>query len=72
MRIRIQFQILGFDDQKLRKKIYSWNFYIYFFDQKLQFTYPRPPQRTPKPSALKRDHPALQDMKILSFFYFCG
>jgi hypothetical protein len=27
-----------FDDQKL-KKFYSWKFYIYFFDQKLQFTY---------------------------------
>jgi hypothetical protein len=35
---------------------------------------PRPPKRTPKlqekPSALKREHPALQKMKILSFFQF--
>jgi hypothetical protein len=33
-----------------------------------------PPQRTPKlqekPSALKREHPALQNMKILYFFLF--
>jgi hypothetical protein len=37
---------------------------------------PRPPKRTPKlqekPSALKRKHPALQKMKILSFFLFFG
>jgi hypothetical protein len=39
MRIRIQFQIQGFDDQKLNN-IYSWNFF-YFFYQKLQFTYPQ-------------------------------
>jgi hypothetical protein len=39
---------------------------------KLQFTYPRPPQRThklqEKPSGLKREHPAIQNMKILYFF----
>ncbi len=29
----------GFDDLKL-KKIYSWKFNFYFFDQKLQFTSP--------------------------------
>ncbi len=37
---------------------------------------PRPPYRTSKlqkkPSALKRKHPALQNMKFLNFFYFCG
>jgi hypothetical protein len=26
----------------------------------------------PKLSALKREHPALQNMKIMIFFYFCG
>jgi hypothetical protein len=25
-----------------------------------------------KPLALKREHPALQNMKFLHFFYFCG
>jgi hypothetical protein len=25
-----------------------------------------------KPSALKREHPALHNMKFLNFFYFCG
>jgi hypothetical protein len=25
-----------------------------------------------KPSALKREHPVLKNMKILAFFYFCG
>jgi hypothetical protein len=50
----------GFDDQKL-KKFYS-------------LLIPRPPIRTPKlqekPSALKREHPALQNMKFLYFFQF--
>ncbi len=32
----------GLDDLKL-KKIYNWKFNFYFLDQKLQFTYPRPP-----------------------------
>ncbi len=25
-----------------------------------------------KPLALKREHPALENMKFLYFFYFCG
>ncbi len=33
--IRIQ----GFNDQKLKKN-YSRNFFLFFFDQTLQFTYP--------------------------------
>ncbi len=33
--IRIQ----GFNNQKFKKK-YSWKFFLFFFDQKLQFTYP--------------------------------
>jgi hypothetical protein len=36
----------------------------------------RPPLRTSKlqkkPSALKREHPILQNMKFQNFFYFCG
>ncbi len=35
----IPIRIQDFDDQKLIKN-YSWNFFIYLFDQKLQFTYP--------------------------------
>jgi hypothetical protein len=32
LQIRIQFQILGFDDQKLeREKIYSWKFFYFLF-----------------------------------------
>ncbi len=34
--IRIQ----GFNDQKLRKKITAEIYFLFFFDQKLQFTYP--------------------------------
>ncbi len=37
--IQIQIQIQVFDDQKL-EKIYSWKITKYFFDQKMQFTYP--------------------------------
>jgi hypothetical protein len=40
----------------------------------LQFTYPlasiKDSQSTGEASALKREHPALQKMKILSFFQF--
>jgi hypothetical protein len=39
IRVRYQFQIQSLDDQKL-EKIYGWEFFIYFFDQKMQFTYP--------------------------------
>jgi hypothetical protein len=39
IRILIQFQIQGFDDQKM-EKIYSWNFLKYFCDQKWQFYNP--------------------------------
>ncbi len=39
MRIWIQFQIQGFDDQQL-KKMCSWKF-LYIFLSKMQFTYPR-------------------------------
>jgi hypothetical protein len=30
------------------------------------------PKLKEKPSALKKEHPALPNMKILYFFYFCG
>jgi hypothetical protein len=69
----ILIQIQDFYDRKLtkintRKK--------YFFDQKLQFTYLqgsiKDAQSTGKPSALQREHPALQNMKFLNFFYLCG
>jgi hypothetical protein len=73
LRIRIQFQIKGFDDQKLRK-IYNWKFKKNFLYKYCNLLIPRPPQRTPKlqekPSALKREHPALQNMKILYLFQF--
>ncbi len=36
MRIRIQFQTQGFDDQEL-EKIYNLKFFIYSFDQNLQY-----------------------------------
>jgi hypothetical protein len=53
---------------KMEKK-YSWNFSKYFFDQKLQFSWPRPPERMSKlqkkSSALKREHPSLQKMKFI-------
>jgi hypothetical protein len=59
-------QIQGFDDQKL-KKIQLKKFIC--FDKKIcDLLIPRPPQRTIKlqerPSALKREHSALQKMKF--------
>jgi hypothetical protein len=45
----------------------------YIFYQKLQFTYPyasiKDVQVTKKPSALKKEHPALQNIKFHNFFY---
>jgi hypothetical protein len=49
---------------------------IFFWIKNNNLPFPRPPQRISelpkKPSALKREHPALQNIKILIFFYFCG
>jgi hypothetical protein len=49
---------------------------LIFFIKNCCLLIPRPPKRTPKlqekPSALKKEYPALQNMKILYFFYFCG
>jgi hypothetical protein len=47
-------QIHSFDDQN-RKKKNTTEFFSSFFDQKLHFTYVQA-----KPSAFKREHPALQ------------
>ncbi len=58
------------------EKFYTWKFNFYFLDQKLPFRYlslglqKRTPKLQEKPSALKREHPALQNMKILNFFLF--
>jgi hypothetical protein len=57
--IRIQ----GFDDQILKKKKTAEN-YFFFSYQILQFTIPKLQE---KPSALKREHPALQKMKFIKF-----
>ncbi len=58
IRIRIHFRIQDFDDQKLKKKNKAEIFYLFL--NKLQ----------EKPSALKREHPALQKMKCINFFLF--
>ncbi len=63
----------GFDDLKL-KKCTTRNIIFIFLVKNCNLLIPRPPKRTPKlqekPSAHKREHPALQKMKILSFFLF--
>jgi hypothetical protein len=63
----------GFDDLKWKKN-YSWKFNFYFLDQNCNLFIPKPPYRTPKlqekPSALKREHPVLKNIKILDFFLF--
>jgi hypothetical protein len=50
------------------------NFFKYFFDKKCHLPISRPPNRTSKlqkkPSALEREHPALQNMKFLKFVLF--
>jgi hypothetical protein len=66
LRIRIQ----DFDDQKFSAEI----FYFIFLIKNSNFLIPRPPKRPPrqeeKPSTLKREHPALQNMPFLAFFLF--
>jgi hypothetical protein len=58
------------------QKIYSWKFVKnIFYIKKRNLLIPRPPKRTPKllekpSSALKKEHSALQNMKILNFFLF--
>jgi hypothetical protein len=57
---------------KKLKKLYSCNF-LYFFDQKIAIflslrLFKGRPQE--KPSALKREHPALQKIKFFTFFLF--
>jgi hypothetical protein len=58
------------------KKFTVGNLFTYFFDQKLQFNNPyaslKDAQATGETFNLKREHPALQTMKILNFFLFFG
>jgi hypothetical protein len=69
-RIRISGPDPGFDDLKL-KKTFSWKFNFCFLDQNWQFTYPYASIKVKeKPSALKRQHPVLKNMKTLDFFLF--
>jgi hypothetical protein len=53
-------RIQGFDDPKFKEIFFK------YFLIKIAIYFLRPPQRTPKlqkkPSALKREHPALQNM----------
>ncbi len=52
------------------------NFFLSFFDQDWNLLILRTPKRTSKqqekPSALKREHPALQTKKFFNLFLFCG
>jgi hypothetical protein len=52
------------------KKFTAEKFFIIFFGSKTIFLSLGLQQK--KPSALKREHLALQNMKFLNFFYFCG
>ncbi len=65
--IPIWIRIQGFDDPKI-KKIYNWKKNLGIKNYNLPI--PSSPYRTPKPrkkpSAFKREHPALQK------FFFCG
>ncbi len=58
------------EEEKIQLKFFS----LFFFNQKLQFVYPRPPYRTSKlqekTSAPIWEHPALQKRNFLTVFYF--
>ncbi len=82
VRIRIQHFRLNIDPDpdpgfwwpKILKNLKLKTFDIFFLFKNRNLLNPRPPKRTSKlqekSSALKRDHPALQNMKILKFFQF--
>jgi hypothetical protein len=57
---------------KIREKKFGAEKKEIFLDKKLQLTYPlssiKDVQVTEKPSALEREHPALQNMKFPNFF----
>ncbi len=72
----VAIRIQGFDDQEL-KKIYSWKKLIFLWPKwkttgtiYISLGSIKCVQVTEE--ALKREHPALQNMKFLNFFYFCG
>jgi hypothetical protein len=57
------------------KKITAEFFFYFLLIKNYNILFPRPPKPSKlqkKPSALKREHPALQNMKFSIFFYFCG
>jgi hypothetical protein len=73
LRIRIPDPDPGFDDLKLKKFIAA-NLISIFLIKNGNLLIPWPPERMPKlqekPSALKREHPVLKNMKILDFIRF--
>ncbi len=68
MRIRIQFQIQCFDDQKLKKNLQLGIFILIFLIKNCNLFIPRPPYRTPKLQEKKIQR--FKNMKILYFFLF--
>ena len=66
--IRIRIQIQSFDNQKLKKiqvKFFSFLFLIKNFNLFILGLHKRASQLQEKPSALKREHPALQKMTFI-------
>jgi hypothetical protein len=55
---------------KNRKKIYSCKTFFLSFGSKIAIYLSLRLHKGLKPSALKREHPALQNMKILYFFLY--
>ncbi len=78
IRIRVQYfkwtRIQGFDDQKWTK-IQPKFFFLHVLIKNCNLLIPRPSLRTSriqeKPSALQREHPALQTWNFLPFICFC-
>jgi len=75
IRIRIQpdpdpIRIKGFDDQKLEKIVLNFlgsKTTVYLSLGSIKYL-----QDTEEASALKREHQALQNMKLLNFLLLCG
>ncbi len=72
----IPIRIQGFDDPKIGKNLQLKKNLIFFFIKNSKLPILWPPERKfklqKKPSALKREHLALKNIKFLNFYYFCG
>ncbi len=70
--ISIRVRIHGFDDKNFFNKLQLNIFLDFFFIKNCKLLIPRTFKLQEKPSALKIEHSALQNIKFRNLIYFCG